>query len=286
MLCNVNSIQLNRDRLEWQCVFLGNSDSLGVPRVYCNCPVCEEARQVGHNRRYRSSVLLYQGDRQLLVDCGPDWPLQMELTGIRFIADILITHAHQDHIAGLPAYADVCRWLERRGRVIAPQEVIDTIKQMYGWLDRHIDFIPMEQEWIWEAWRVRPIRVNHGKNGYSYAYRFERDQPSESDSAVNGRARKSIEAWAYASDAIGLGEYEKSQLQQLNLLVIGTNFYHEPFAYETRSVYDMVEAIELLQEIRPTHTIFTHMSHGVDVREPYPLPKEVRLAHTGLTITL
>ncbi|WP_051287251.1 MBL fold metallo-hydrolase [Paenibacillus taiwanensis] len=283
---NVKSIQLNRDKLEWQCVFLGNSDSLGVPRVYCNCPVCEEARSTGHNRRYRSSVLVYQADRQLLVDCGPDWPLQMELTGIRFIADILITHAHQDHIAGLPAYADVCRWLERRGRVIAPQEVIDTIKQMYGWLDRYIDFIPITQEWIWEAWRIRPIRVNHGKNGYSYAYRFEREHSVELTAGTSESAKKRIDAWVYASDAIGLGEGEKSQLQQLDLLVIGTNFYYESFAYETRSVYDMVEAVELVQEITPTHTIFTHMSHGVDVRESYPLPKTVKLAHTGQTITL
>lgn len=39
----------------WSVTFWGTGDSMGVPRVYCACQVCEEARKEGVNRRYRSS---------------------------------------------------------------------------------------------------------------------------------------------------------------------------------------------------------------------------------------
>lgn len=270
-------IALDREHDGYQCVFLGNSDSLGVPRVYCECEVCEEARTTGANRRMRSSVLLMKGKRELLIDCGPDWPQQMELAGIRWISDILITHAHQDHVAGLPAYADICRWMKQKGHVIAPMEVLDIIRSMYPWLDAYIQWTVLEDSWRWEEWTIYPIRVNHGKNGYSYAYRFERPVAAAEHNRCHG-------AWAYASDAIGLGDKEKSAFRELDLFVLGTNFYEEPFPYDTRSVYDMVEAAELIQELAPTKAVYTHMSHGVDIRADYQLPAQVRLAATGMHI--
>ncbi|WP_324254121.1 MBL fold metallo-hydrolase [Paenibacillus sp. 1001270B_150601_E10] len=273
------NIALDREHPGYQCVFLGNSDSLGVPRVYCDCAVCEEARTTRRNRRMRSSVLLMKAHRELLVDCGPDWPLQMELAGMRWISDILITHAHQDHVAGLPAYADVCRWTDKKGHVIAPAEVLEIIRSMYPWLDRYIEWTVLEEVWHWEDWAIYPVKVNHGKNGYSYAYRFERPLLESEAGQCHG-------AWAYASDAIGLGEKEKAAFRDLDLLVLGTNFYEEPFPYDTRSVYDMVEAAELIRELQPKQAVYTHMSHGVDVREAYPLPEQVVLARTGLHVSV
>jgi len=38
-------------------VFLGTGDAMGVPRVYCSCETCTEARTSGLNARQRSSVL-------------------------------------------------------------------------------------------------------------------------------------------------------------------------------------------------------------------------------------
>ncbi|WP_245583451.1 MBL fold metallo-hydrolase [Paenibacillus assamensis] len=271
------------DSTLWKVKFLGTSDSLGVPRVYCDCEVCMEARDSHLNRRLRSSVLLEQAAStdaehvHVLIDCGPDWAEQMERIGQRWIDRILVTHAHQDHIAGLPAYADCCRWLERRGQVYAPLEVLQTIQTMYPWLSAHITFTAIEKVWLWEDWVVTPIRVNHGKNGYSYAYRFDRNNVN------NGEEEKKF-SWLYASDAIDLGEKELKHFAELDMLIIGTNFYKEPFAYHTRSVYDMVEALELVERIRPRRTIFTHMSHGVDVRADYQLPAHVKLASFGLEL--
>lgn len=251
-------------------IFLGTGDSMGVPRVYCDCGICAEARQTGVNRRYRSSVLFQTEEGELLIDCGPDWTLQMERLGKRWIDRALITHPHHDHIAGLPEWLDACRWTNRRGTVYAPETVFSTIRSQYPWLERRLSFVANDGGMHFGGWSIRPWEVCHGKNGTSFAYRFEK----------NGFA------WAYCPDAIHLTEQQKKPLHGLNALVIGTNYYKELAEPSSRSVYDMAEAAELLAEINPEAVYFTHMSHGVDLNEKYVLPPNVTLSRFGMTVPL
>ncbi|ANF96059.1 MBL fold metallo-hydrolase [Paenibacillus bovis] len=251
--------------------FLGTGDAMGVPRVYCDCEVCEEARNSGTNRRLRSSVLIESTEGDFLIDCGPDWRLQMEMTNRRAdITDIVITHAHFDHIAGLPEWADACRWQGVRGRVYAPQEVLDIIQRQYPWIATHLDMIANDEGMTISGWKLTPWKVHHGFNGYSYAYRLE----------------KHDFGWVYCPDAIGLTAEQKVLMDRLDLLILGTSFVHEEAEYSGRSVYDMREAAELVDELAPIQTIYTHMSHGVDLRQELDLPVGASTARTGMTIDL
>ncbi|WP_460319717.1 MBL fold metallo-hydrolase [Paenibacillus sp. YSY-4.3] len=250
--------------------FWGTGDAMGVPRVYCECEVCCEARQQGTNRRYRSSVLLEGREGTILIDCGPDWREAMERKGLRFIDHIVVTHAHFDHIGGLPEWADSCRWLNRRGQLYAPQEVIDLILRQYPWLPAQLDMHAIDQGFDLAGWHIEGWKVFHGKNGYSYAYRLT----------------KRGYTWAYCSDAIALSEEQKEPLHGLDLLILGTSFYVEKAEFSTRSVYDIQEALELLQEVRPKRSLFTHMSHDIDLRRDYALPEGVELAYTGQMVEL
>ncbi|GAA3405030.1 MBL fold metallo-hydrolase [Paenibacillus hodogayensis] len=253
-----------------QLIFLGTGDSMGVPRVYCTCPVCQEARSGGRNRRLRSSALLRTAEGELLLDCGPDWVEQMEGLGQRTLTRVLVTHPHHDHIAGLPEWFDACRWTRSRGTVFAPGIVFETIRRQYPWLEKKLAFVPNDGGMEFGGWQITPWEVCHGKNGYSFAYRFVK----------NGYA------WAYCPDAIHLTEKQKKPLHGLNMLVLGTNFYKEEARVESRSVYDMKEALELLAEAKPQRVYFTHMSHGVDIDAGYPLPEHVTLASRELTVSL
>jgi phosphoribosyl 1,2-cyclic phosphate phosphodiesterase len=209
-----------------------------------------------------------EGD--LWIDCGPDWSKQMESVGQREMQHALLTHAHFDHMAGLPEWADACRWTGHKGTLHAPEEVLILVRERYPWLENHIHFQAIDGELKFGGWRITAQKVCHGKNGYSYAYRLE----------------KPDFAWAYCPDSINLQAEEKAFLTGLDLLILGTSFYKEEYPMHTRSVYDMTEAVELLREIRPGQALFTHMSHGVDVREHYLLPPNVHLATAGMEVPL
>jgi phosphoribosyl 1,2-cyclic phosphate phosphodiesterase len=194
----------------------------------------------------------------------------MRLIDKRVMEKVLVTHAHHDHVAGLPEWADSCRWTGRKGIVYTPAEVARTINNQYPWLDRHLTFVNNDEGCSFGEWQISPWKVCHGKNGFSYAYIFE----------------KPAYRFAYCSDAISLTEAQKEPLKRLDLLILGTNYYKENAEPSSRSVYDMIEAIELIEELLPKRVFFTHLSHGVDRNEPYELPAHVRLAHHGLRVEL
>ena len=87
--------------------FLGTADSKGVPRFWCACRVCQEARETGVNRRTRTALLLQNGEEVALLDAGGDLHAQLARLGRSLVpGSVFLSHAHNDHVLGL---ADLCR---------------------------------------------------------------------------------------------------------------------------------------------------------------------------------
>lgn len=245
--------------------FLGASDSQGVPRWWCPCAVCEEARTTGLNARSRPSVVIEgagegadERPERVLVDAAPELRLQCTREGLKGFDAALVTHAHNDHVLGLGDLADRARWTERPCPVYAPAEVLPALRERFGYLMRgaYLELAPLKalegSSRSFAGYRLTPVKVPHGFNGWAYAFRF--DGPRSS--------------WAYVPDALGLTDL--APWRGLALLVLGTSFYLETAPLETRSVYDVREARALIAELRPGRTVFTHLGHGVDVRKPAP----------------
>jgi phosphoribosyl 1,2-cyclic phosphate phosphodiesterase len=255
-----------------ELLFLGTSDSQGVPRWWCRCPLCEEARQGGINRRSRPGVAIL-GEERVLVDAPPELRLQLAREGLTQVEALLITHAHNDHLLGLGDVAEGAYRSRHSLEVYAPAEVLSEIQHRFAYLfsERYaprLRFFPLEETHrTLNGYRVEAFRVPHGFNGWSYAFRFEGPQG----------------AWAYIPDAFDLDDL--SPWRGLDLIVLGATLLseaHKP--RHLRSTYDVEEAIALLAELKPRSGILTHLSHEIDVRRP--LPPGLAWAHDGLRLPL
>lgn len=80
-------------------LFLGTGGSMGVPIVGCHCAVCKSKNPC--DSRMRSSALISYGNRDVLIDSGPDFRSQALRFGIDNIDGVIFTHAHYDHTAAV-----------------------------------------------------------------------------------------------------------------------------------------------------------------------------------------
>lgn len=252
-----------------QLLFLGSGDSQGVPRWWCDCEVCAEARGTGENRRGRPALLLEWEGRRVLVDAPPELRLQLVERGVRSLDAAFLTHTHNDHVAGCVELYDYARWTRRPLPVHVPRASHEALLLRYPWLPTHLALEPMEGRVAIDGATFEAFEVPHGRNGFAHGFRVE----------VSGRAL------AYVPDSLDLPEeLAERWLSGLDLLVLGTSFWKEPYPKETRSISDVEEALALTARLAPRATLFTHLGHGVDVRRA--LPPGHRFARDGLEVGL
>lgn len=251
--------------------FLGTADSKGVPRFWCGCAVCAEARAVGANRRTRTALLLRGGGEVALLDAGGDLHTQLATLPQAIVPDaVFISHAHNDHILGLGDLLDYRRYAGGKLPIYAPQNVIPQLSARFPYAADLAWSLPVEGLEV-AGHTVQLFEVPHGANGTSYAYLLTRP---------DFRA-------AIVTDAIDVPAGVASEwLQDLDLLVLGTSFADESgVPHASRSVYDLREA-RLLPWAKAARRVFlTHLSHDIDVRGA-DLPQGWSFARDGLEIGL
>jgi phosphoribosyl 1,2-cyclic phosphate phosphodiesterase len=227
------------------------------------------------NARTRPSVLLELEGANVLIDASPEFRLQVTREHIRNLETVLITHAHNDHILGLGDVLDYLRWEGANTQIYAPESVLPQLEQRfeYAFKGKYASrFHAMPEKLELHGWNISGFEVPHGFNGTANAFKLER----------HGKTL------VYCSDSIGLSQTILEQhFQNLELLILGTSFWDESSAvYASRSVYDVLEALELVNKINPAKTVFTHLGHGVDARDAHLLPENVLLAQDGLKLEL
>ena len=78
---------------------LGSGDAIGTPRIGCTCPQCTRAVTSGI-MRLRTSFLVENEGKCILIDSTPDLRQQLLLNGSPHIDAVIWTHGHYDHFIG------------------------------------------------------------------------------------------------------------------------------------------------------------------------------------------
>ncbi|MCL2362166.1 MAG: MBL fold metallo-hydrolase [Defluviitaleaceae bacterium] len=81
------------------CKLLGTAAAEGIPALFCECNVCDDAAKYGSkNIRGRSGALI---NEKILIDFPPDiWSYKVKYNlDLAAITHIFFTHSHLDHLA-------------------------------------------------------------------------------------------------------------------------------------------------------------------------------------------
>lgn len=255
-----------------EVVFLGTGTSVGVPAIGCGCDVCRSDDP--RNNRTRCAIVFRLPTGDLLVDTPPDLRTQLLRERIGLVNAVLFTHEHADHLFGLD---DLRLFPFRLGApvpVYCRRQVEDRIRQSfdYAFSDRpgtHPGATPKleiheidERPFDALATRVVPIPMKHGPHFDVLGFR--------------------IGDFAYCTDTNAIPDASMERLQGLDTLVLGA-LRRKPHPTH----FNLDEALQVVDVLRPRRTLLTHVSHDLD-HGPVcdELPDGVDLAYDGLRVPL
>lgn len=253
-----------------QITFLGTGTSQGVPVIGCTCPVCTSPDP--RDKRLRTSVLINSGGTNVCIDIGPDFRQQMLRENIMHLEAIVLTHAHNDHIAGLDDVRPFNFMYHRNMPVFAEEQVQHDVRQRFSYIfdanpypgAPQIEFHTLSADTIFSinGHAFIPIRVWHG-NLPVLGFR--------------------IGDFTYLTDIKTIEPEELEKVKGTKILVLGALHYSLHYSH-----LNFEEAFALAEQIRPQQTYLTHMSHKIGFyAEVNPrLPEHVALAYDGLKISV
>ena len=252
-------------------LFLGTGTSEGIPRISCDCNVCRDAMDSkSKNNRSRSSILItFDDDHRVLIDTSQDLRMQALRNDVRHIDAILFTHAHADHILGLPDIREFNRNIGGPIDCYGSKETLDEIKSTFQFMFRasvqkggglpQASLHEISTSFPLFSQQIIPIPVKHG-NLDIFGYR--------------------IGDMAYITDASAIPESSMKLLSGVKILILNA------LRYEPHPTHlSLSESIAIAQQVGAEKTFFTHICHLIDHRN-VTLPSGIELGYDGLEIEL
>ena len=248
--------------------FLGSGTSQGVPVIACHCAVCTSRNS--KDKRLRSSALMTtDSEKKILIDCGPDFRMQMLENKEEQIDAVLLTHEHNDHVIGLD---DLRPLIFRNGKNIdlyCQKRVGDEVKSRFPYAFSDVkypgapsfDLHEIEKPFSIFNTEIIPVEVMHSKI------------------PILGFKLNKL---AYITDASFISDQEKEKLKHLDYLIL--NCIRKEDLHPAHFILPQV--LELFKELQPKKLYLTHISHQLGLHDEVEqeLPENVHLAYDGLEL--
>ncbi len=248
---------------------LGTGTSQGVPVIGCNCEVCTS--EDPKDKRLRSSVMIEEAGKVIVIDTGPDFRQQMLNAGNRQLDAVIYTHEHRDHVAGLDEVRSFNFLQQMPVDVYAEERVHRALMREFSYIfaERKYPGVPQinyheitSHPFDIGELKIIPVRVLHHRL------------------PVLGFR---IGDFSYITDASYISEDEKEKLIGTKYLVIN-GLRKEPHI----SHFTLDQALDIIRELSPKRAFITHISHRLgrhaDVEKI--LPFHIRPGYDGLTFEL
>lgn len=250
--------------------FLGTGTSQGIPVIGCKCPVCKSAN--ARDKRLRTSALVSVGDKNILIDIGPDFREQMLRNDVSHLDAILVTHAHRDHVAGIDDIRPYNYYQQSAIDIYARSNAIEAIRRDYAYIFAQHIYPGLPEANLIEVSGSSVVRI--GNTEVVPIEAMHKDMP------ILGYK---MERFAYVTDANYIAPTELDKIKDMDVLVINALRQEKHFSH-----FSLAEALEVIDFLKPRKAYLTHMSHemGFYDRVSRNLPKNVFLAYDGLTIEI
>lgn len=232
---------------------LGCGGSAGVPQIggadgRGDWGACDPAEP--RNRRTRSSIVIEQGGRRLLIDASPDLRQQLLACSIPSVDAILFTHAHADHVLGIDDIRIINRVIGR------PLDAYATAGTMVE-LDRRFDYA--FKEWT-TPYFFRPVLVPHVVEPDAVIVAAGITvQLFEQDHGFIPSLGLRIGGFGYSTDVVRLNETALLALEGVDTWVVDC---FQRKGHTTHANLDQVLA--WAERLKPRRTVLTHMGYDID----------------------
>ncbi len=249
--------------------FLGTGTSIGVPIISCDCEVCSSLNP--KDKRLRTSILINYRDKNIVIDCGPDFRMQMLNAQVKDLEAILLTHEHRDHIAGLDDVRAFNYIQKKTMQLYLSEQVLKNVKLEFPYIFNpgtyqggpKLDLHNLINEEIQVAgMRIIPLPVMHGEMPV-FGFR--------------------IGDFSYITDANFIPEKTIEKITGSKVLVLN--------ALRKRkhpSHFCLSEALEMIEKVKPEKAYLTHLGHYIGLHDEVnlSLPANVELAYDGMQIEI